>query len=273
MASNELIPRPAEIKEVIEESKDVKSYVLEMSDAARVSALPGQFIEISVQGFGEATFAISRLPADGKKFIISVKRVGHLTKMLHRAVQGDIVGVRGPYGNSFPVDDWFGKNIYIIGGGIGLAPLRPVIDHLLLKRDEYAGLKIIFGARSPEDILYKEDLENWNKDKRITLNTTIDIPHEGWNGRVGLIPEVVQDLAISSENGIAVVCGPPIMIKFTINALKELKWSFKQIYTTLEMKMQCGIGQCGRCNIGEKFICKDGPVFRLDQIPEFTPLS
>lgn len=272
MSSIELVPRPAVIKDIIEESKDVKSYILEMSDTSKMNALPGQFVEISVQGSGEATFAVSRRLEDNNNFIISVKRVGHLTKMLHRAARGDVVGVRGPYGNSFPVADWHGKNIYIIGGGIGLAPLRPVVDYILSKRNEYTSMKIIFGARSPEDILYKEDLKNWSNDKRISLNTTIDIPHEGWNGRVGLIPAVVKDLAIRSDNSIAVVCGPPIMIKFTVNALKELKWSFTQIYTTLEMKMQCGIGQCGRCNIGEKFICKDGPVFRLDQIPEFISL-
>lgn len=273
MSTIELVPRPAVIREINKESKDVKSYLLEISDAGKISALPGQFVEISIQGSGEATFAISRSLKENANFIISVKRVGHLTKMLHRAVCGDIIGVRGPYGNSFPVEDWYGKYVYIIGGGIGLAPLRPVIDYVLSKRNKYAGIKVIFGARTPDDILYKEDLEKWNHDRRIIMETTIDIPHEGWNGRVGLIPAVVKDLAIKPEDSIAVVCGPLIMIKYTVNALKELKWSFEQIYTTLEMKMQCGIGQCGRCNIGEKFICKDGPVFRFDQIPEFIPLG
>lgn len=267
MATIELVPRPATIKKIIEESKDVMSYVLQTDEHQRMVARPGQFVEVSIQGFGEATFAVTRTAKDGSDFTISVKRMGHLTKMLHRAVPGDMVGIRGPYGNSFPVDDWKGKDITVIGGGIGLAPLRPVIDHILQHRKDYGKLEIIFGARTPGDILYKEDLKIWEDDKKITLHTTIDVPFEGWSGRVGVVPVVVKDLALKPDNKIAIVCGPPIMIKFTVAALRELKWPDDRIFTTLEMKMQCGIGQCGRCNIGEKFICKDGPVFSLDQIP------
>ena len=267
MAVIELVPKPAKIKQIIEESRDVKSFVLGMQDDREINALPGQFVEVSVQGFGEATFAITRTSKDNKEFTISVKRIGHLTKILHRAAAGDIVGVRGPYGNSFPVVEWKKRDIAIIGGGIGLAPLRPIIDHILKNRQDYKNLEIVFGARSPADILYKEDLKRWEKDKSITLHTTIDVPFEGWDGHVGVVPMVVKDLAIKPDNKIAIVCGPPIMIKFTVVALKELGWPDAAIFTTLEMKMQCGIGQCGRCNIGEKFICKDGPVFSLDQIP------
>ena len=268
MTMIELVPEPATIKKVIQESRDVKSYVLQLDRSRKMVALPGQFVEVSVQGFGEATFAVTRTSRDGSDFTISVKRMGHLTKMLHRAVPGDMVGVRGPYGNSFPVDAWKGKDIVVIGGGIGLAPLRPIIDHILQHREDYGKLEIIFGARTPEDILYKEDLRIWENDKSVLLHTTIDVPFEGWNGRVGVVPVVVKDLALKPDNRAAIVCGPPIMIKFTAAALRELKWPDNMIYTTLEMKMQCGIGQCGRCNIGEKFICKDGPVFSLDQIPE-----
>ncbi len=270
MVNIELVPKPATIKEIIEESRDVKSFVLGYVEPESMNARPGQFIEVSVQGYGEATFAVTRIAHEGKEFTISVKRIGHLTKILHRAAEGDIIGVRGPYGNSFPVDEWSGKNILIIGGGIGLAPLRPVIDHVLEHRKEFGDLEIIFGARSPADILYKEDLKKWEQDKGIRLHTTIDVPFEGWNGRVGLVPVVVKDLAVKADNKIAVVCGPPIMIKFTVAALKELGWPDERVFTTLEMKMQCGIGQCGRCNIGEKFICKDGPVFSLDKIPAYA---
>ena len=267
MPAIELVPKPATIKEIVQEPKHVKSFILEMNDAQAMNVRPGQFIEVSVQGYGEATFAVTRTSEDKKQFTISVKRIGHLTKMMHRAAAGDIVGVRGPYGNSFPVDDWKGKSVVIIGGGIGLAPLRPVIDHILVNRKDFGELQIIFGARSPLDILYKDDLKRWEQEESIELYTTIDVPFEGWNGHVGLVPVVVKDIAVKPDNKVAVVCGPPIMIKFTVAALKELGWSDEKIYTTLEMKMQCGIGQCGRCNIGEKFICKDGPVFSLDQIP------
>ncbi|UCG29339.1 MAG: FAD/NAD(P)-binding protein [candidate division WOR-3 bacterium] len=268
MAAIELVPKPVTIKRIIEESRDVKSYVLQMSGSGKMPARPGQFVEVSVQGYGEATFAVTRISKDNQEFNISVKRIGHLTKMLHRAAPGDIIGVRGPYGNSFPVDEWKGKDIVVIGGGIGLAPLRPVIDYVLEHRKDYGKLEIVFGARAPDDILYKEDLRIWEDDKGISLYKTIDVPFEGWSGRVGVVPIVVKDLALKPDGKISIVCGPPIMIKFTAAALRELRWPNDKIFTTLEMKMQCGIGQCGRCNIGEKFICKDGPVFSLDQIPE-----
>jgi sulfhydrogenase subunit gamma (sulfur reductase) len=253
MATIELVPKPATIRGIIEESRDVKSYVLQMDGSQKMAARPGQFIEVSVQGFGEATFAVTRTAKDDQDFMISVKRMGHLTKMLHRAAPGDTVGVRGPYGNSFPVDAWEGKDILVIGGGIGLAPLRPVIDHILQHRKDYGKLEIIFGARTPDDIIYKEDLRVWENDKSIVLHTTIDVPFEGWSGRVGVVPVVVKDLALKPDNKIAIVCGPPIMIKFTAAALRELKWPDDQIYTTLEMKMQCGIGQCGRFGLQMPF--------------------
>jgi NAD(P)H-flavin reductase len=271
MNQHELIPYPVTIKEIITESRDIKTLILSQNNDHTIRAAPGQFVEVSLPGYGEATFAITRMVND-KELALSIKRLGHLTKMLHRTSVGDTIGIRGPYGNHFPVDDWHNKTIHIIGGGIGIAPLRPVIDHILSSRQEYRSLHILFGARTPQDIIYKDDLKKWQKDSSISLITTIDIPQEQWNGRVGLIPQVINDIQYSPRNAIAVVCGPPVMIKFTIAALYELGWESDAMYTTLEMKMQCGIGQCGRCNIGDKFICTDGPVFRLDQIPEFFTL-
>jgi sulfhydrogenase subunit gamma (sulfur reductase) len=270
MSDLELMPRPATVKRIIEESKDVKSLVLAMNDGSKLDASPGQFVELSVQGYGEATFAISRLPDEDGAFQVSVKKIGHLTRIIHRLAEGETVGIRGPYGKPFPVDTWKGKDLVIIGGGIGLAPLRPVIDAILAKRTEYGKLEVVFGARSPQDILYKDDLGQWEKDTSVTLHTTIDIPFEGWDGRVGFIPTVVKDLGLKQDGRIAVVCGPPIMIKLTADALRDLGWQDDRIYTTLEMKMQCGIGQCGRCNIDGRLICKDGPVFSLDQVPGYA---
>jgi sulfhydrogenase subunit gamma (sulfur reductase) len=263
----ELVPRPARLVRVVNESADVKSFELEFIDGGTLESLPGQFVEVSVQGYGEATFAVSRLAGDRKRFTVSVKRMGHLTKMLHRAAEGETVGARGPYGKPFPVESWKGRHVYIIGGGIGLAPLRPVVDYVLAHRSDYAGLEILFGARTPQDMLFKDDLAAWAQDSFVKLHSTIDFPAEGWSRRVGFVPVVVKDLRVQPDNRVAVVCGPPIMIKLTAAALKELGWPESSIYTTLEMKMQCGIGQCGRCNIGGKLVCKDGPVFRLDEIP------
>ncbi len=270
MSHIELVPKPAIVKRIINESNEVKSFILEKEDGSLMDSLPGQFIEISIPGIGESTFAISRLSEDKRCFTVSIKRIGHTTKMLHRLAVGEIIGYRGPYGNHFPIDQWRKKDIVVIAGGIGLAPLRPVIDHLIKNRENYGAIHIIFGARSPQDILFKDDLENWKNDSSVSVTLTIDIPHEGWNGRVGFVPAVVKDLGIKPNDTIALVCGPPIMIKYTAAALEELKWQKDQIFTTLEMKMQCGIGQCGRCNIGSIMICKDGPVFCLNEIPEHS---
>ena len=263
----ELIPRVAALKQVIDESTDVKSFAFEFADPSTLGSLPGQFVEISLPGVGESTFAVSRLEDAGRRFYVSVKRMGHVTKALHRSAAGETAFVRGPYGRPFPVADWKGEDILIIGGGIGLAPLRPVVDHMLANRKDYGKLDILFGARTPGDMIFRDDLAAWGKDSSIRLVKTIDVECADWDGCVGLLPNVVKQQGYKCDGRIAVVCGPPIMIRFTVAALRELGWPDEQVYTTLEMKMQCGIGQCGRCNIGGKYVCKDGPVFRLDQIP------
>jgi len=262
----ELVPRPAGLKQIIDESVDVKSFVFEFTDGSKLNSLPGQFVEVSMPGVGESTFAVSRLEDGCRRFHVSVKRMGHVTKALHRSAVGETIFVRGPYGKPFPVADWKGRDILIVGGGIGLAPLRPVVDHILANRRDYGKLDILFGARTPGDMIFRTDLEAWGKNPGIKLVKTIDVECVDWDGCVGLLPNVVKQQVYKPDGRIAVVCGPPVMIRFTMAALKELGWPDQQVYTTLEMKMQCGIGQCGRCNIGGKYVCKDGPVFRLDQI-------
>ncbi len=266
----ELVPHPARIKQVIEESTDVRSFLIECGDGAKMQSLPGQFVEVSLPGVGESTFAISRLAPGGTEFEVSVKRMGHVTKALHRSAAGEALQVRGPYGKPFPVADWKGKDILVIGGGIGLAPLRPVVDHILAHRKDYGKLDIVFGARTPGDMIYRADLAAWGKNPGIKLVRTIDMECVDWDGCVGLLPTVVKEQGYQPAGRVAVVCGPPVMIKYTMAALRELGWPDTQVYTTLEMKMQCGIGQCGRCNIGSKLVCKDGPVFRLDEIPPYA---
>jgi sulfhydrogenase subunit gamma (sulfur reductase) len=263
----ELVPKPAVVRQVIEESVDVRSFALGFADGAAMASLPGQFVEVSLPGVGESTFAVSRRNEDGGEFQVSAKRMGHLTKALHRLAPGETVFCRGPYGKPFPVEEWRGRDLVIVGGGIGLAPLRPVIDHVLAHRADYGKLEIVFGARTPGDMLFRTDLAQWTEDKSITLTRTIDTACVDWDGCVGLLPSIVKDRGFKPDNRVAVVCGPPIMIRFTVGAFRDLGWPDTQVYTTLEMKMQCGIGQCGRCNIGGKLVCKDGPVFRLDQIP------
>ena len=195
---------------------------------------------------------------------MSVQAVGKNTEAMHELDPGDTVGVRGPYGNSFPLEDWKGKRVIIVGGGIGMAPLRPVIYSLLGDPESYQSVTVVTGARTPELLPYREELESWSD--RIDVALTVDKPAPGWTGRTGLVPSVVTELAPSPDNAVAVICGPPIMIRFGCLALSTLGFGDDQIYTTLERKMKCGVGICGRCNIDHRYICKDGPVFRLDEL-------
>ena len=259
-------PYQTPILEISDESPRVKSFRVKYDPIPEtIQIKPGQFVMVWVPGIDEIPMSVSQITEDGI-LSISVAIVGDATRALSQLLVGDNIGIRGPYGNSFPLDEWKSKNIFIIGGGIGLAPLRPIIDHLMKNRNDFGHIDIVFGARSPQDILFKEDLEKWKNAFDTKLVNTIDIPSEGWNGTVGFVPEVVKNLAMKPDDRIAITCGPPIMIKYTAQALKEQKWQDEKIFTTLEMKMQCGIGQCGRCNIGSILICKDGPVFNLKQV-------
>ena len=188
-------------------------------------------------------------------------RLGKVTRSLHELETGDTVGVRGPYGNGFPVDEWKGKNILCIGGGIGQAPLRSLIQYVMDNRKDYGKLDVIYGARSTADLCYMDEFAGMEKRDDVDVHLSIDNEEEGWTRFVGFVPDNLKRLAPSPENTIAITCGPPIMIKFVIQALEKLGFTPDQIFTTLEMRMTCGIGKCGRCNIGNLYVCKDGPVF------------
>ena len=254
----------AEVVDIVDEAPGLKTFVLK--PGSPMAFLPGQFVLVSRYGAGESVFAISSSPKQGDSISVSVQAVGKHTNMLHEVDPGETLGLRGPYGNSFPVDEWKGKNVFIVGGGIGLAPLRPVIYTLLDRKAEFTSLSLIYGARHPELLVYKPELEAWKTDMDVHL-TVDDAPDDwSWNGNVGVVPKVMTDLGISPENSVAVVCGPPIMIRFAHIALRDLGFSDTQIFTTLEMKMKCGVGVCGRCNTDHRYICKDGPVFRMDEV-------
>jgi len=258
------------VTRIIEETPNIKSFQVVFNDAEKMKNFkyePGQVGQLSIFGVGESTFVINSPPTRMEYLQFSVMKAGEVTAALHNIYEGDEIGVRAPLGNWFPYNEMKGKNILFIGGGIGLAPLRPVVDHVLAHRTDYGKLDILFGARTPGDMIFRADLAAWGKDAGVKLVKTIDIECVDWDGCVGLLPTVVKEQGYRPDGRIAVVCGPPIMIRFTMATLRELNWPDAQVYTTLEMKMQCGIGQCGRCNIGGKYVCKDGPVFRLDAIP------
>ena len=269
-------PYIARIESIIEETPDTRSFRLVFDDPEVRESFTfkaGQFGEYSVFGEGESTFCIASSPTRKGYIECTFKMVGRVTKALGSKLSGDVIGFRGPYGNTFPVDKWEGKDLVFIAGGIGLAPIRCVIWATLDNREKYGKVTIVYGARTPDDLVYKYELEEWGKRNDINLVVTVDpgCATPGWSGKEGYVPSVLAETAPSGTNAISVVCGPPIMIQRTFPVLTELGFSEDRIYTTLENRMKCGIGKCGRCNIGKYFVCKDGPVFTLEEISKLPP--
>ncbi|MCG9479413.1 MAG: FAD/NAD(P)-binding protein [Actinomycetia bacterium] len=268
---NPYLPSVAVVKKVIEETPNILSIQLQLQDPEERKSFnfkPGQVGQISIFGSGESTFVINS-PVSNKEYLqFTIMKAGVNTTAISNLSQGERVGLRAPLGNWFPCQQWEQKNILIVGGGIGLAPLRPLIFYILENRDKYKDLTVLYAAKTPEDRCYKYDLEKWEKSSDINLVQTIDTACHGWDQEVGLCPNVLEELKPSPEDRIAITCGPPIMIKYTLEVLKKLNFGSDTVYTTLERRMKCGVGKCGRCNIGHKFVCVDGPVFSLEELEE-----
>jgi sulfhydrogenase subunit gamma (sulfur reductase) len=231
--------------------------------------MPGQFLFFSALGFGEAPFGFANIAAFGDQIEVAINMVGHVTKGIHMLPIGSTVGIRGPLGRAFPMQEIEGKNIVILGGGIGGAPLRPVIQYLQAHRQQYGHITIIWAARSPDLLVFTDEYEAWEQIPDTEMHVTIDAPAEGWTGNVGLITQLLEKVGPSPENTVTITCGPPIMIHFVGITLAKLGFTTEQMLTTLEARMHCGIGKCGRCNLGEKLVCKDGPVFWVSEIKTF----
>ncbi len=271
---NPYVPELAVIEKITEETPDTKTFkAVFVNEEIRDNFAyePGQFQQVSVFGAGEATFCLTSTPTRKGFIEFSVKKVGTLTSALHGLSEGAAVGVRAPLGNWFPYEKLKGKDLWFIGGGIGMAPLRSLLNFCLDNRSDYGKVNILYGARTSEDLCYKNEFDEWISSPDTTLNLTIDNAEEGWEKNVGFVPAYLMDLEPSPNGSIAITCGPPIMIKFVLQNLKQLGFEDEQIYTTLEMKMKCGIGKCGRCNIGEKYVCVDGPVFSYTQLKDLPP--
>jgi NAD(P)H-flavin reductase len=225
---------------------------------------------LSVPGISEAMISITSSPTNKEYMDFSVKKCGCLTEWLHAMEEGQMITVRGPYGRHFPVDDELaGKNLVFVAGGIGLAPLRSVINYVRDNRDKYGRVDIIYGSRSKEDLVYYDEIVNeWMNTPDFHVHLTIDREQENWDGHVGFVPNYIAEVGLNPVNTCALMCGPPIMIKFSLPNLVQAGFEKTQIFTTMELRMKCGIGKCGRCNIGNKYVCKDGPVFRFDQLDE-----
>jgi len=257
------------IRQEVGGRRPIKTFRMKFKDEKvnnNFSYLPGQCAMVSMLGVGECFFAISSSPTKKGYIEVSVMKLGKVTSSLHELEPGDTVGIRGPYGNNFDVDGWKKKNLVFIGGGIGQAPLRSLINYVVDNRKDYGNLDVIYGARTSKDISYKGEFAELEKRKDVDVHLSVDVEEEGWKKFIGFVPDNLLQVKPSPNNTIAITCGPPIMIKFVIQNLEKLGFTEDQIFTTLEMRMKCGIGKCGRCNIGNLYVCKDGPVFSYKQL-------
>lgn len=264
-----MTPYLGRLVQVRDLAEEIKLFSVEMLDGGREafsSYYPGQFAFLSAFGAGEAPFGIASTTQRGAALDFAVNRLGSVTTELHRLGEGDIVGVRGPLGNCFPMDAFKGKNLIVLGGGIGGAPLRPVIHTVLDNRDNYGQLTILWAARHPSLLVFTDEYDQWRAAPETQLHLTVDQPDAAWDHNVGLITELLEKVSPLPENAITITCGPPVMIYYVSQMLDKLGFEPGQNYVTLEARMHCGIGKCGRCNLGEKLVCVDGPVFSMAEV-------
>jgi sulfhydrogenase subunit gamma (sulfur reductase) len=269
LGGNPYLPEVATVVEINNETPTIKTFRMRFDDPEvqkNFSFMPGQVGQFGIFGIGESTFAISSKPSEKDFIQFSVMKAGEVTKALHNLSVGDKVGIRAPMGCGFPLEAWKGKKILYVLGGIGSAALKATIEYTLEHRADYAGVSILYGATHPTNFTYWYDVEEWQKRSDIDLVLTIDRECDGWQCDIGMVPTVLERMNPDPANTIAITCGPPIMIKFALIAFEKLGFTPEQTYTTLEKRMKCGIGICGRCNIGPKYVCVDGPVFSLAEL-------
>ena len=272
---NPYIPYPVTIDRVVveNEARDIKTFRLVFQnpeDRRRFDFRVGQFAELSLLGFGESPIGIASSPLDRDYVEFTVKQypAGVVTAELHNSEPGRAMGIRGPMGNGFPLEKMAGKNIVVISGGFAVTTLRATIRYLLHPdiRSSVKNITVIYGARSPGELCYKDEFAAWSKRKDIAVTLTVDNQTPGWKGRVGFVPAVVAEVKPSPLDAVCLICGPPVMLKYTIPELTKLGFKPEDTYLSFEMRMKCGIGKCGRCNIGPKYVCIDGPVFSLAEV-------
>lgn len=273
MTGNIYQPSTMRIAEARDEAPDVRTLKLEFTDEAFRTAFfekyrTGMFGLYGLPGEGESVFCVASPPTRQDHIECTFRKAGRVTSALFARDAGQTITFRGPYGNFFPIDSWKGKDLLFIAGGIALPPMRSVICNILDRRAEFGKVQIVYGARTAADLVYKTELREWAQRKDLGLTVTVDPGGEtpDWKGKIGFVPTALKELAPASKNCVAIVCGPPIMIKLTMPVLTGLGFPASDIYTTLENRMKCGVGKCGRCNVGNVYVCKDGPVFTLEQL-------
>ena len=273
---NPYLPYPVRIDKIVTETEDRNLKTFELvfltpEDEDKFAYIPGQFAELSIPGKGEIPIGIASSPTEKGFVSFTVNKVGLVTTHLHNMKEGDVMGIRGPLGNWYPWEEMEGKNVIIIGGGFAFTTLRSSIIYMLNpeNRSKFREITVVYGARSPGMLLYRDELAQWEKREDLNMHITVDATDDPeWKYNVGFVPTITEQKITSADNAIAIVCGPPIMIKFTQPVLEKLGFPPERIIFSLEMRMKCGIGMCGRCNIGDKYVCKDGPVFSLAQLKE-----
>jgi len=273
LVPNPYIPMLTKVKSIISENevRDIKTLELEFQkeeDYKAFDYIPGQFAEISIIGKGECPIGIASSPTEEGTIKFTIKKMGTVTSSFHNSDIGDTIGVRGPLGNGWPMEELKGQNIVVIGGGFAFSTLRSLVLYVLddKHRKDYGDITVIYGNRDSGEVLYRDVLEEWEKRDDINVVLTIDREEEGWTRKVGFVAAIVKEVAPSPKNAVAIICGPPIMIRTAVDELVKIGWKDEKILNSLEMRMKCGIGKCGRCNIGEKFVCIDGPVFSLAEL-------
>jgi sulfhydrogenase subunit gamma (sulfur reductase) len=267
---NEYLPVRARIERIVEESPDSKTFTLRLEKKAGgiLRHKPGQFLIVSLAGYGEAPFTFASLPRRDGMLEISVRKVGGLTSALHNLKTKDVIGVRGPYGNTFPVDKMDGKDLLFVAGGCGIAPLRSLIQHVFKHRKKYGNVEIVYGCRTPRDRFYKEEMVSWPDNPSTKVHLTVDEPDESWGGACGVVCVLFPKIKLNPKKAMVFLCGPGVMIKFAIKDILKLGFKERDIYASLERYMKCGIGKCGHCYLKEKYVCLDGPNFSYTQMKE-----
>jgi len=246
-----------------------KFFRITLEEKINLSHEPGQFVMVSIFGFTEAPISVCSSPTDKGYFDLTVRNVGVFTDRLHKLSKGDVVGVRGPFGKGFPVDNMFGYDILIVAGGLGIVPLRSLIRYITYNKNDFGHVQMLIGCRTPQELLFKEETPEWMKRSEIKMNCTVDRADPDWHGNVGLITTLIPGVDINSARTYAVVVGPPIMYRFVIAELLKKDIPEHQIIVSLERRMRCGLGKCGHCQIEGVYVCQSGPVFNYSQLKNF----
>jgi NAD(P)H-flavin reductase len=257
-------PLKASVEKVIIESPLIRSFVLVPEQ--EFSFKTGEFIELTINGYGEAPFTPSSSPLEKKKLEVTVMKAGYITDKIHALGAGDVVGIRGPFGRGYPLEKFYDKEVVILGGGCGFAPIRSLLFNLIAEKDKFKRVILCYGAKTPEDCIYKPFVDELRKLDIFEVYLSVDKADESWNEKVGVVTVLLDDIHVNISNSVAIVCGPPIMMKYGTFKLLEMGYPEKDIYLSMEKNMSCGLGKCGHCMMGKYYVCKDGPVFTYEEI-------